>query len=65
MKSVTQHIDRTPRKKDRVIRTENDGKTYKVTPIKYDTFPDGQIKYPVYIGANLKILDFGKIDTRP
>jgi len=40
MKSVTQHIDRTPRKKDKVIKLE-DGKTYKVTPVKYDTLPDG------------------------
>ena len=36
-----------------------------MTPIKVERSIDGSIKYPVIIGANLKILNFGIIDTRP
>ncbi len=48
-------------KKPRVF-VPKEGKTYKVTPIKIELLSNGEFKYPVIIGQNLRILDFGRID---
>jgi hypothetical protein len=62
--SETYKIDKSPKKSNKV-KKEGESKTYKVTPVKYEMLSDGKIKCPIFFGLNLKVLDFGTIDTRP
>jgi hypothetical protein len=57
--------DMTPkRNRSAVKQTDGQSKTYKVTPLKVTYDENGKIKCPVFVGGNLKILDFGTIDLR-